>query len=97
MERKLSNGMWVEAEDRFLDMAANFHGTTSSKIREQLDQGQEIRYRAGDWYPHIRNTPQPQQRQVPQMVRADCGHLTHSPMSTSQGTSCSMCYDRMSD
>lgn len=101
MERLESNGKWypVNRIDEHLNMAAEFHGVRPNEIRDRLDQGQEVRYRADDWYPYIRNEPKPRKCQALNWVRCDCGHSVPDGerMSASLGTSCPMCYDRMSD
>ena len=102
MQRRLSSGNWItdDKEDMFLDMAADFHGVTPDEIRNRLNHGQEVRYRQDDWYAFIREEPAPSKpRPAATMVRASCGHTVPEAdvMSASRGTSCSRCYDRMSD
>lgn len=102
MQRRLSNGTWFPVGDReqeFLNMAAEYHDTTPDQIRDWLDQSQEVRHRGDDWYPHIRYTPKPRKVRATKWVHADCGHSVAkgSLMNASMGTSCPMCYDRMSD
>ena len=101
MQRKLSNGQWVDEdrESEFIEMAAGFHGTTAAEIRSRLDSGQEIRFRADDWYPYIRNEPAPRPVIQHEYVTADCGHKVEASqvMNASRGTCCPMCYDWMSD
>lgn len=100
MQRQLSNGMWTQVRDegKFLNLAAERDGITIEECRNSLDAGQTLRY-DDDWYANLRNKPTRRPRPAVKMVRASCGHTVPEAdvMSTSRGTSCSRCYDRMSD
>lgn len=41
--------------------------------------------------------PHPAPKSGPTLKRADCGHMTAFPMTTTRGTACDNCYDRMSN
>ena len=101
LQRMLSNGRWSDdsREDEFVSEAATYNATTTDGAIAQLEAGQELRY-GTDWYELIRYKPAPRApRPEPQMVKADCGHWVEEgqAMSASMGTSCTRCYDRMSD
>lgn len=77
---------------------------TAQEIRELLATGAEVTYDT-DWYAKIRDADvqpkrQPRQPDYPDGRQLDCGHVVenkHEIMSASLGSSCEMCYDRMSD
>lgn len=102
LQRQLSNGRWVNLdgglEERLLAMATSFQEISRGELEGRLVRGEEVRYRADDWYPYIRIEPVPRQRGHLEMVIADCGHRIprEQVMSASFGTSCPDCYDRMS-
>lgn len=82
--------------------AATFNSVSADAIREMLAAGQAVKWCKSPnyYYDHSygviraqRSAPQPK------LVRCACGHST-SPelvMSTSSGSSCPDCYDRMSE
>lgn len=82
--------------------AALRNNVTEARINEMLQNGVEVAwcdspnhyYDHGTGYIRRKRTPQPVE-----LVRCDCGHSVQSVlvMSTSQGTSCPDCYDRMSE
>ena len=100
MQRQLCNGMWttVQDESKFLGMAAERDGITVEECRGLLDAGKKLHY-DDDWYANLRNEPTRRPRPAVKIVRADCGYTVPEAdvMSSSRGTSCSRCYDRMSD
>lgn len=76
---------------------------TADEIKAALEGGETIKY-DGDWYAMIRDadalapTPAPRRSNYERIL--DCGHVVYNKtevMSTSNGTSCHRCYDRMSD
>jgi len=109
LQRRYQNGKWYDENEpeRFIAMAAEHHGVSPDIIRQRLESSKrrerEIRYRADDWYPYIRLTPPPRRpRRIdyPDGRQLDCGctvEMAHEVMSSSRGTSCPNCYDRMSD
>ena len=82
--------------------AAKRKNVTEERIIEMLQNGVKVAwcdspnhyYDHGTGYTRSKRTPQPVK-----LVRCDCGHSVPSVqvMSTSQGTSCPDCYDRMSE
>ena len=69
--------------------------TTPEQVLAHI-AGHEMTY-GTDWYDVIRSEPAPPTEHTV-TVRADCGHQVSAEMrmSTSTGTSCPDCYDRMS-
>ena len=68
-------------------------------VSAALQAGSEVRYSPEDWYPYIRAAREPQPRPLMTVVRCSCGHDAPPTqiMSTSRGSSCPGCYDKMSD
>ena len=105
-----SNPHFVDVEtdrvDHFLSKAAKLNTVTTDEIITRLDAGQEIAFDT-DWYDRLRcgeahqrkiDAQKARQKSV-KMVRCACGHTISQNLvtSTSQGSSCPDCYDRMSD
>ena len=116
IEYRLSSGAWTETGDRenfFVQMAAEYHAQPTKTIYGRLAHGEEIRYRADDWYPYLRDGEIAAQRVAarkerlnsdpkayPQGRELACGCMVYHQtqvMSSSRGSSCADCYDRMSD
>lgn len=79
--------------------------TSREQVLEHLATGQRLNWDS-DWYNQIRIKPQP--KPAPAAARVDysharrlaCGHYVYAAedvMTTSGGTSCPRCYDRMSN
>jgi hypothetical protein len=111
-QRQLSNGRWIdideakadnliakviERESWFADRQHREPMATHKQVKTFLATGETIKH-GSDWYSEIRMAPQPREKREPEMVRCDCGHSCERGlvMSTSTGTSCPDCYDRMS-
>ena len=104
-----SMGMWnykpctPEQMDNAIRLAAALRETTVEIIWEQLLGGktipfeQEPNYYYTHGYKTIRLCPAP--RPAPKLVKCSCGHSVPAGlvMSASMGSSCSECYDRMSE
>lgn len=77
--------------------------TTQEQVLDYLRNGKTIRY-DNDWYAEIRDgetyerlLAEHKARQKPIAEKlCDCGHYSAHPMTTSSGSSCPDCYDRMS-
>ena len=112
-QRMLCNGNWIDDDriDLFCDMVLEREPwvsknedrepmTTKQQILDFLATGKNIRYDS-DWYANIRDADAIVKKVVKpvEMVMCYCGHETprNLRMSTSLGTSCPDCYDRMSD
>jgi hypothetical protein len=113
LQRMLSNGVWTDESrtEMFLDMVIEFDGpyairqdrqplSTREQVIEFLATGKTALYDC-DWYAMIRDADaiKPITRKPVEMYRCDCGHTVPAShvMSSSRGTSCSDCYDRMSE
>lgn len=111
-EYQQSNGGWSEIGDR-MDMFVNLAlkneqsmaprqnrqpMTTREEIISAMDSGKTITI-GSDWYDKIRAKPAPIKSVPVEMIKCSCGHTVprSSVMSTSRGTSCPDCYDKMSD
>lgn len=110
-QRKLSNGTWAN-EDRieeFVNLAVerdayfarrqNRPQMTTAGVMDALTAGKILPYDT-DWYAEIRDADARKTVPVaaqPAAIRCDCGHASRYPMTTSHGTACESCYDRMSD
>jgi hypothetical protein len=103
----------VKDADRFIAqavaadvwMARNESRTprTADEIKVALVTGETVKY-DGDWYAQIRDAeaqaPKATPRRPTYERTLDCGHTVYNKsevMTTSNGTSCHRCYDRMSD
>jgi hypothetical protein len=66
-------------------------------IEDALSHGKSMAT-GSEWYNQIRQTPAPRVAPVIEYVKCSCGHSIPrgSVMSSSTGTSCPDCYDRMS-
>jgi len=75
---------------------------SKAEVLDHLASGQTLKY-DDEWYEELRDADaakwQPKPRRVVEMVRCDCGHdvPVGTAMSSSRGTCCPDCYDRMSD
>jgi len=111
IQTQLYNGMWDEAKntEHLLDMVLARETwfaprvnrepmTTHEQVINFLGTGETISF-SDYWYANIRMTPEPVVRPAAEMVHCSCGHdcPRSQRMSTSRGTSCPYCYDRMSN
>lgn len=72
--------------------------TTKTEVLEFLKTGKTLN-RGDDWYAQIKySVPTPPATHTVVMVNCDCGHTipSTSVMSSSTGTCCPDCYDKMS-
>ena len=74
---------------------------TRSEVISALESGKELRYSPEDWYSQCRYEPSKEEEEEEDeviYVMCRCGHSVPSGLvlTTSSGTSCSQCYDRMS-
>lgn len=98
----MTNGSWHLCNQintmGIIERAAQRDNQTVAKIESRLLAGETIYYMAA-WDAKIRlakEKPAPKLQSKP-LRMCDCGHTTEYPMSTSNGSSCPDCYDRMSD
>jgi len=101
IQYQLSNGMWVDCEDRteeFLVCCEEQSGLDRAALLAELQAGKTVRNHRDDWYSKCRAKPAPRPAPVVEMVKCSCGHSVPRGlvMSASLGTSCPDCYDRMS-
>ena len=110
IQEQLSNGMWIDCGDRteeFLTRCEKFNGgMTRNEVMAALETGKSLRNDAADWYSNCRDGEAMERIMAARraasapvkMVKCACGHTipSGSVMSTSGGTSCPDCYDRMS-
>lgn len=70
------------------------------EVVRRLESGVRVQYDS-DWYANLRDADavKPRKRTEQPQVRCQCGHTVaeNLVMSTSRGTSCPDCYDRMSE
>lgn len=108
-----SNGQWIacssEQADKFINMAVEYDNSRPAEWRDGissieialtiLENGKTLKF-GPDWYWNIRKQLQPQPQPQPQEYRLDCGctvyHRDHI-MTSANGTTCTDCYDRMSN
>jgi len=75
---------------------------SKAEILDYLASGKTLKY-GDDWYAELRDADaakwQPKLRTAQAMTRCECGHdvPAGTAMSSSRGTCCPGCYDRMSD
>lgn len=108
---KLSNGNWIEVSEekvalyipRILEREKWFAPrvgrepmTTKEEVLAFLQTGKTLNY-GDDWYAVLKMSLPKPKAETPTMVICDCGHTVpaSSVMSTSRGTSCPDCYDKM--
>jgi len=108
LQYQLSNGAWVDCADRtdeFLSDLDRFSGLSNrAEIISALSAGKQLRNDSADWYSNCRDIEaiEALRAAMPEikieMVKCSCGHTVpkHQRMSTSTGSSCPDCYDRMS-
>lgn len=72
---------------------------TRNEVLAALESGKTLRNDASDWYSNCRYEPAPRPVATVELVKCSCGHSVPkiSVMSTSTGSSCPDCYDRMSE
>lgn len=110
LQYQLSNGMWVDCEERtdeFLTRCEQNNSMTRDEVVAALLTGRTLRNDPQDWYMNCRSgrayeeaMTRRQAAQKPvEMVRCSCGHTVprSQVMSASTGTACPECYDRMSE
>jgi len=111
-ERQQSNGKWytegnidkfmaqlIEKDAWYARRENRQQITTEAGMIARLSEGKALRF-GDDWYAQIRITPPPlPPTPEPEWIECDCGHSVPigTRMTTSTGTSCPDCYDRMSD
>jgi len=110
--KQYSNGMWdsikPEEEDYYIEAILKRESwfaprvgrepmTTKEQVMEYLKTGKKLDY-DDEWYAVIKIDLPKKPMPPVEMVKCDCGHTVPkcSVMSTSTGTSCPECYDRMS-
>jgi len=89
----------VADELRVAGFIEDYAPRNRNQVIEALQNGQTLKYDL-DWYANIRQTPQSQNsNNHPALIVCDCGHSVRKEMvmAASMGTSCTNCYDRMSD
>lgn len=107
LQRMMSNAKWIETEAKneiFIKAAALYNSISEDDVIAQLGDGNEIQY-GTDWYEFIRDIESitlKRSARVSQPVKmklCDCGHTIQSSqvMTTSTGTSCPECYDKISE
>lgn len=108
LQRKLQNGSWVDVSqtEQLLAMAVERDAFFAQReqrpqrdrqgILDALAAGQRLAYDT-DWYAEIRDGDVVKScpAVAVKQTLCDCGHYTAHPMTTSSGTSCADCYDRM--
>ncbi len=102
LQYQFPNGKWENCADRtdeFLAkcVAFGFDAHDEETAISQLATGRALSYGA-DWYAKIRILPKLVATPKPRMVKCSCGHTVSRimVMSSSRGSSCPDCYDRMS-
>jgi hypothetical protein len=112
-QRMLSNGKWTDEDriDTFVERVLVIEPgiaayekretlTTKEQVLAQMATGKIFRYDT-DWYAKVRDLDgSVASKPAPvEMVCCDCGHSVprNQRMSSSSGTSCPNCYDRMSN
>lgn len=110
--KQYSNGTWDivenEREDFYIEKILERESwlaprlkrepmTTKEQVLEYLKTGKELHW-DDEWYAVIKMEIPKKPIPSVEMVKCDCGHTIPkcSVMSTSTGTSCQDCYDRMS-
>lgn len=109
LQYQMSNGNWADCQDRidyFLGLAIKNTKLPLEEITAKLGTGAAVRFGSG-WSDEIRCADAYAARIAARraatppvkMVKCSCGHTipSISVMSTSTGSSCPDCYDRMSD
>ena len=110
LQYQLSNGAWVDCENRteeFFGRCEKNEKKTRDEIIKILLSGETVRNDPADWYSNCRDgetanriaAEKIAKRQEQKIVKCSCGHSVPAGnvMSTSSGTSCPNCYDRMSE
>ena len=102
LQRKLENTSWVteigSRVDFLIQLACDHNHCTSDEITARLERGEQV-YFSTYWSDMIRYKPEPVAVVEPVMVLCACGHTCEKSqvMTTSRGSSCFDCYNRMSD
>ena len=115
LQYQLSNGSWIDCEDRteeFMIRCEKTTGKSKDEIIAILKTGETVRNDKDDWYSNCRDgniadrisaehkTNRLAARDYPDGIKLNCGHIVYNKieiMGASMGSSCSDCYDRMSD
>ena len=109
LQYQMSNGNWADCQDRmdyFLGLAVKTTKLSLEEITAKLETGAVVRIGSG-WNDEIRCADAYAAKLAARraaatpvkMVKCSCGHTipSISVMSTSTGSSCPDCYDRMSN
>jgi len=101
LQYQLSNGSWINCDDRsdgFLAKCVATTGTTQDEVLTLLKAGKTVRNDASDWYSNCRFEPIPVEHKLVETVLCSCGCSVpkSSVMHASMGTACPDCYDEMS-
>ena len=104
LQDQTANGSWVDCSDRteyYLEGCEEFGKMDREGVLAALAAGKKVRNDASDWYSVCRDGDVcdiPVETVSVEMKKCSCGHTVAASlaMSTSTGSSCSACYDRMS-
>ena len=105
LQRQLSDGSWVDCGERtetFLGYCEEFSKQNREGVLRDLAAGKKVRNDRSDWYSVCRDGDFHDAMDTPNPVAMEtcaCGHTIPQQlvMSASMGSSCSDCYDRMSE
>jgi len=102
LQYQLSTGSWIDCDDRadeFLARCAACESMTREQVLLALDSGKTLRNAPADWYSNCRYEPAPRPAVEIDLVKCSCGCMVpkNLVMNTSTGSSCTDCYDRMSN
>jgi len=101
LQYQLSNGSWINCDNRteeFLGRCEQMSNMNREQVLSALESSKTLRNHPEDWYSNCRYEPKPVARPTIEMVKCSCGCTIPKDlvMSTSFGSSCTDCYDRMS-
>jgi len=108
LQYQTSRGDWVNCNggwdgkggdrtEEFLALCEQNTGMSREEVIASLESGKTLRNDPADWYSNCRFEPTPRPPREIITIQCDCGHETENPMSASMGSSCTDCYDRMSN
>jgi hypothetical protein len=112
LQYQLGNGNWwdcsnnpVDRTEEFLKLCMKYDPRTNNNLEttiELLLSGETLRNHDQDWYSKCRNKPADKvsTKDFPNGKKLNCGHTIYykaHEMGASLGSSCSDCYDKMSD